>query len=328
MEKSQFIRVYAAGGAGNTIACSIEAYRECLDAGFAPIKNVYIDTSDSDFQGISEENIYRFKGLDGSGALRKENHEVIAKYVGEILQQHKPGFLNIVLSSGGGGSGSVIAPSIATELLRKGENVIVIMVGSIDTRIHILNTLNTLKSYENIAIRNKKSLVLSYFENQSSAHAKEVDQQVCFLITGLSILFSGNNKRMDAKDLNHWINFDKVTTYSAQMVSLETVTKLEDLAYNGNVVSVATISTVDGNTDLSSPVEVQFIGYVPDDMDESAKKRLPIHFVTTDGLFDQVNTKLKSVLTQMDEQAKARVVRDAIVNESDLDNESDIGLIL
>lgn len=101
--QSKRVRLYASGGAGTNIARTMEEFRNSKVCGFAPLDIVYIDTSSSDFQGVSEEHIYRFKGLDGSGALRAENHATIAKYAQEILQEHKPEFLNIVISSAGGG---------------------------------------------------------------------------------------------------------------------------------------------------------------------------------------------------------------------------------
>lgn len=320
------IRLYALGGAGNSVSATMEEFRNSNVPGFAPLDTVYIDTSSSDFQGISQEHIYRFKGLDGSGALRKENFSVVSKYTQEILQEHKPGFLNIVISSGGGGSGSVIGPSLVNELLKKDEKVIVIMIGGVDTRLLINNTLNTLKSYESISQRNSKSLVMKYLQNESSSKKQKVDEEARFLISGLCMLFSGQNKGLDSKDLEHWINFNKVTTYEPQMVSLETVGSLEDLQGEGNVISVASVSTIDGNTDLSRPVEVQFIGYVPDSTPEPSKARLPVHFVTTDGLFEEVGKKLNDALDELNAQAKARVKRDSLLTDDD--NVTDNGLIL
>lgn len=101
--KSNRIVLYACGGAGVQISKTMEEFRNNQVTGFSPLDIVYIDTSSSDFQGISEDHVYRFKDKDGSGALRVENAAVIARYAQEILQEHKPGFLNIVISSGGGG---------------------------------------------------------------------------------------------------------------------------------------------------------------------------------------------------------------------------------
>lgn len=210
--------------------------------------------------------------------------------------------------------------------MKRNENVIVILIGAKDTRLLINNTLNTLKSYENISQRNGKTLVMKYLQNESSAKRHKVDEEIRFLISGLCMLFSGQNKGLDSKDLEHWINFNKVTTYEPQMVSLETVESLEDIQSGGNIVSVATVAPIDGDTDLSRPVEVQFIGYVPEDMPEPSKNRLPIHFVTTDGIFEEVGTQLKDALEELNARAKARVKRESLLTEDD--QETDNGLIL
>ena len=326
IEQNPRVKLYACGGAACNIGKLTEGFRHSNVSGFSSLDIVYIDTSDSDFDGLPEEHIYKIKEKDGSGGLRKHNAQAIAKYVQEILQTHKPLNLNIVLSSASGGSGSVTSPTITNELLKKGENVIVILVGAVDTRLYINNTLNTLKSYENISRTNQKSLVLKYLQNPSSSKHKEVDEEVKFTISALCMLFSGQNKSLDSQDLRHWINFDKVTTFDSQMVSLETVKSLDMLKAQGNIVSVASIAPKDGNTDLEQKVEVQFIGYVPDEMPEESKQSLPIHFVTTDGLIDELHSRLTEDLAELNNVSQARVKRDSIITEDDEPTEN--GIIL
>lgn len=175
-------------------------------------------------------------------------------------------------------------------------------------------------------MRNEKALVMKYLQNETSSKKHKVDEDARFLISGLCMLFSGQNTGLDSKDLEHWVNFNKVTTYEPQMVSLEVVPSLENVVSTGNIVSVASVAPLDGDTDLGKPVEVQFIGYVPENTPEASKDRLPIHFVTTDGIFEEVGKKLNSVLDDLNSQAKARVKRDSLI--SDNDKATDNGLIL
>ncbi len=311
------VRLYAAGGAGTNVGRSMEEFRTSDVPGFSALDIAYIDTSSSDFQGIKEEHIYRFKNMDGSGGLRSSHASEMMKYVQEILQEHKPGYLNILLSSASGGSGSSINSLLANELLKRGENVIVIVIGSVDTRLHMDNTLKTLKTLEGFSNRNKKSLIVKYLQNQSSSKTESVDEEARFLISGLCMLFSGQNKSLDSKDLEHWINFDKVTTYEPQMVYLETVDSLEEMSSDGNVISVVSIASQGDDTDLSRPVEVQFIGYVPEETPTGSKQRLPLHFVTTDGLFEEVSKQISSSIDELNRQANARVKRASLVSNDD-----------
>lgn len=324
--KTNRVKLYACGGAGTNIAKTMEGFRDNDVAGFSGLDILYLDTSGSDFDGISEEYVYRFKDKDGSGGLRKENANVVAKYAQEILQEHTPLDLNIIISSGSGGSGSVLAPTLTNELLKRDENVVVIIIGAIDTMLFINNTLNTLKSFENISKTNKKSVIVKYLQNESSSKRQKVDEQARFLISGLCMLFSGQNKGLDSKDLEHWINFNKVTTFDPQMASIETVSSLENIQSDGNVISVVSLSPLDGNTDLEYPVEVQYIGYVPEETPNESKEKLPIHFVTTDGLFEELGKKLNHSLNEMKAQASARVKRDSLLTDDDEPTEN--GLIL
>lgn len=320
------VKLYACGGAGVNIAKTMEGFRDNDVPGFSGLDIVYIDTSGSDFDNVSEEHIYRFKDKDGSGGLRKENAGFISKYAQEILQEHKPLELNIVISSASGGSGSTASPLLVSELLKKNQKVIVILVGATDTMLFINNTLNTLKSYENISKTQEKSIVLKYLQNESSSKKKAVDDQAKFLISALCMLFSGQNKGLDSKDLEHWINFNKVTTFEPQLASLETVPELSKIQTKGNVISVASIAVTDGNTDLDTPVEVQYIRYVPDNTPDESKEKLPVHFVTTDGLFEELGKNLNEQLNELKAQAKARVARGSLLDEDDII--SDDGLIL
>lgn len=326
IEHTSKVRLYACGGAGCNVSKTMEPFRNNKISGFSSLETVYIDTSGSDFDDVPQEFIYRFKDKDGSGALRKESYSVITKHAKEIIQDYKPLDLNIVISSASGGSGSVLSPTIVGELLRQNQNVVVILIGAVDTVIYMNNTLNTLKSFENISKTNEKSIVMKYIQNESSSKRQSADEQARFLISGLCMLFSGTNKGLDSKDLNHWINFNKVTSFEPQLASLETVTSLDAIKTKGNVISVASLASLGGDTDLEYPVEVQFIGYVPDDTPKESSEKLPIHFVTTDGLFEELGKNLNSLIDEMDALAKSRVQRDSLLTDDDEPTES--GLIL
>lgn len=320
------VKLYACGGAGCNLAKTMEGFRNNDVSGFSGLDIVYVDTSGSDFDNISENYIYRFKDKDGSGGLRSENAKHVSKYIQEILQNHTPLDLNIVISSASGGSGSVLSALMCQELLKQNKNVIAILVGAVDTMLFINNTLNTLKSFEHISTSLNKSIVLKYLQNESSSKHKDVDDEVKLTIASLCMLFSSQNKGLDSKDLEHWINFDRVTTFKTQLASLETVPTLSEIKAQGNIISVCSLASIGGNTDLGQTVEVQYIGYVPEATPEESKEKLPIHFVTTDGIFEELGKMLNQKLAELKAQASARVQRQSLV--SDEDEVSESGLIL
>ena len=125
----------------------------------------------------------RFEGTVGSGGLRKEHVDLIADAVNEILSRLRPGDLNIVVSSLSGGSGSVIAPCLASELLARGLKVIVIGIGSNESEIRVRNSLNAIRSYANIAEETEKPVVMSLHFNSPKTPRYAVDYPMGFLIT-------------------------------------------------------------------------------------------------------------------------------------------------
>jgi hypothetical protein len=100
--KNGTIRIYGCGGAGTNIAQQFFGLEE--DPNFAEIKTTIIDTSRSNLHGgIPDEACFILPDVDGSGKVRKENHEEIAKSIKPILVKHQPESLNIVVFSTAGG---------------------------------------------------------------------------------------------------------------------------------------------------------------------------------------------------------------------------------
>ena len=123
--------------------------------------HAFIDTSSSNVKkGMNEDNVYILPNLDSSGKKRDENHLEISNVIKEVLVKHKPLDFNIVLFSLSGGSGSVIAPLLISELLSRNIPVIAVCIGSDESVLTANNTLKTLKSLEVIAKKNDKAFKL------------------------------------------------------------------------------------------------------------------------------------------------------------------------
>lgn len=321
------VKLYACGGGGLNIGSNFEKHRGASDAGFADIDVIYIDTSMSNLnQNISLDHAYLLQGLDGSGKVRKENYEEITSRILDILQQHKPGDLNIVLSTAAGGSGSVIAPSLVSELLSRGECVVVITVGSADTRLEAENTLKTIKSYEAIARMRKAPVVMSYVQNDDTMNRARVDSYVKSVVIGLCALFSRENRELDSKDLFNWLYFDKVTTFQPQLAAMSMVEPGEPTSSLGNVISVATLITDEGNSKLGNMPEYQCVGYLANSAPASVRQATPVHFVTSDGVFPSVVKNLDTVLKSLEESQAARLKKNNILSANDSSTEN--GLVL
>lgn len=328
------VRLYACGGGGINMGHKIDHISQTSLESFATLDVVYLDTSKSNLHSdISAESVYLIKNpqdqeKDGSGQERATNYEDISAQTRGILQQFKPADLNIILSTAGGGSGSVIGPSLVSELLDKDCPTIVICIGDDSTRKFAKNSLNTLKSYEKIsAIRNKPVSML-FVKNGPEMSRSEVDVRVQHLVTSLCLLFSRRNRELDNRDLYNWLNYQIPTSYRPGLTALTLVSDLnpQNLTKLGNLISIATLATTESDTALPIRPEVQFVGF----MDEASAKVLevtaPIHFVISDGLIGQAAAGFDKVLKEVDEQSAARITNRSIVSSADQATSS--GLVL
>lgn len=318
------IKLYCAGGAGINIG-SYFSKRSDQDNNSqkATISPVYIDTSKSNIgKALSDENVYLIEGLDGSGKVRSENYEHIKSCVLDILQQHRPGDLNIVLSSASGGSGSVIAPVLIGELIQRDVPVIVIVVGSTDSRIELENTIRTLKSYESISQMRKTPISAFYFQNTDKKPRKTVDADVHRAVDVLSVLFSGNNDELDSSDLKNWLKYTKVTSFEPHFCNMEFFADKVNLEKQHHAISVATLCEAGGDSTAGTIVEYQCVGvvkHVPD-------FKLPLHVVILTGAIDAVHKELTDSLKAIDESRQARIIKNTILTDKDKPTNS--GLVL
>lgn len=321
------IVIYACGGCGINISSWFEQYRsKAPNIGFASINPVYIDTSKSNItKTLNTDHTYTIEGLDGSGKVRRENAQIISQHVRDILNKFKPGDLSIVVSSMSGGSGSVIAPSIVSELLERGQPVVVCSVSSTDSRIEIENTITTLKSYESIANMRATPVNMIYRENSLAVKRSEVDKQIQGEIAKLAALFSRQNKEMDSSDLVNWLNFTKVTSYPPKLTFMDFYSdKVMDLKY-GSVVSVATLAKKEHNTFTGQTVEYQCVGYPEEENSKDLDLKQALHYVLLEGVFDQIFKDLSKSLKELDDLKNARINKQGILSNND--KPADNGLV-
>ena len=322
------VKLYACGGGGINVGHRFEKHRGKSETGFAEIDVTYIDTSRSNIKSdIDADNLYLLSGLDGSGKIRAEDHKVIADHIRDILQKHQPGDVNVILSTAAGGSGSVIAPSLVSELLDRQIPVIVVTIGSADTRLDAQNTLKTLKSYEAVAKLRNAPVVMYYVQNSPTMARSEADKKVESLITSLCALYSRENRELDSQDLFNFLRFDRVTSFPVQLAALSMVEPASDIATLGNVISVASLSQgEDTKASFHVMPEYQCVGFLPTGADAKVIAATPLHFVTSDGIFVEVAAQLNGLLKDLDQSQAARIQKVSIV--SDRDSTTAAGLVL
>lgn len=323
------VRVYCCGGGGINIGLELGVFCQSQDNVVADIESVFIDTSKSNIacarRDVKAEQCYLIDGLDGSGKVRSENHQAINDHVRDILQRHKPMDLNIILSTGAGGSGSVFGPIIASHLLERKVPTIVFIIGSTGTRLEIENTLKTIKSYESIAQLRKTPVVGVYLENSSIMTRNVVDREIIFNILSLAILFSRQNRELDSRDLLNWLQYNNVTSFRPQLAALSIVDgeiNSKDISDLGNIISVATVAVTPEQAMLKIIPDYQCVGIVSDAYSEEIKARAPYNFIISDGVYYEVAKRLQNQLAELGQIQEARVRKGTILNREDapLDN--------
>lgn len=325
------ITLYGCGGAGINITHLFDKFKLTdIVEGFAIIKPIYIDTSKANLNslegGYVEENAYVFEKVDGSGKIRKENASQISKSVLDILMKHKPGDLNIVVSSASGGSGSVIAPTLASELLNQNQNVIVLCIGSNDSIIEIVNTVNTLKSYESVASLRSKPVAMIYEENKRGIKLDEINSKLYDKIVQLAALFSRQNAGLDSADLKNWLNYTKYTSIPSKLMVIDFVDGFINTdEVKGDPITVASLARKGFDTSPGITVDYRCYGTIPENVPE-IKIDKTLHYVILDGVISKYYDELDKQKSELEMKQKSRQVSDSLIKNTDV--VEDNGLVL
>lgn len=309
------IKLFCCGGAATNVGSHFVKYNNEKSPGFAKIETVFIDTSRSNLgSDIPQESIYLVDGVDGSGKKRISNYAAIAECSKEILHQFKPAGVNIVMHSLSGGTGATAAPILVSEMLSRGETVIVITIGSTSSKIETENTLKTLKSYEMISKKRETPVALVYKENSSNKPRGMVDSEIQTTIVILAAIFSGDNKELDSSDLSNFINYHKVTSYSPRLTFLDFFSKDILIGKGQSLISLVTLVNEKISSDVDLHVEYQAVGFLPEAAKEAISIELPIHACMISGYFNSIIESLE-VRMKGYEAAREIVVEKSIVKE-------------
>lgn len=304
------IAIFACGGAGTNIAKQIND----LDCDI-----FYIDTSTSNLKGIKSDNVFLLENIDGAGKDRSKTYEHFKHIAEDVTIKFKPSnSLNVVISSLSGGSGSIIAPLVAKELIQKGLNTIVIAVDSKHSVKELDNCIKTFKTYKSISDTVKKSVSIFYVENSVR---KESDQKVIWFITLLSLLMNKQHtEEFDTTDLTNFINFERVTDNQSNVTILE-VNANETINPEKNTSIVSSILLTTDKHSTIKPVVPEYLAtcIVTDPQYKNEDIRL-----------DNILGKLSIIVSDMEKEIKEYQDNKKInkVNDLNVENSKDDGVVL
>lgn len=214
------VGIYACGGGGTNV-CSMYSEITELGTSSAIIHTAFIDTSDSNIRkrGLPVDEIFMIKKpdnvndgeeIDGSGKVRNENADYIIDAVPHILHAHPPQDLNIIVTTSAGGSGSVIGPALAYELMSRGKDVVMVVIGVVEDDITIENALGTIQSLESSVDELERPVNMHFVFHRESEKREDINARVQFFISSLCILASRQNDELDKRDVSRWLNYHTV----------------------------------------------------------------------------------------------------------------------
>lgn len=319
------VKIYACGGAATNIVSAFFDKEQHLIIGGADLDVAYIDTARSNTNpAIKPEQLYIVdtpESKNGSGKDRTTNAKPIKESVPDILLQFPSEKFNIVVASTMGGSGSVAAPYIVSELLARGQNVILISVGvgAFGSKKEVQNSIKTIESYEGITKVRGRPLAMAYFDNATSRTCGKTDQRVMMMLKILSVLLSGHNHGMDDQDVSNFLDYQRVTSFEPHLTYLDVFQEKVEISKGSVAVTVASLTVSGTAADLEVPVSYQCEGIVPSHAVESIGGKVPVHTAIIAGHFSIVLSDLKAKVAAFEAAEKAAMSRSVKV-EGDTDD--------
>lgn len=243
------VRIWGCGGAGINVARTF--YRSPAQENFAELFACFVDTSRSNLSDFDyfEEDAFLIPEKDGAGKIRRNIHQAVENHLGEIINRFDPKEFNIVVFSASGGSGSVIGPLVLAELVKKGQQAIGIVIGSYESQLTARNTLNTLRSLDNLAREIiKRPICISFHNNHENTRKAAVDEAVHGQISEFSVLASRQHHGLDTSDIQSWLRFDTHTTIAPQLALIDIVDSAEQAREVQYPIAIA--SLLSGTSDV------------------------------------------------------------------------------
>lgn len=208
------------------------------------------------------------------------------------------------------------------ELLERGHSALCIVVGSDESIITAVNTLNTLKSLESISVRTKLPVVMYYEHNDRERKRSEVDGEMRLAISTLIVLANRRNREIDTRDVANWLQFSRTTSVEPQLSQLEIFTSSEEADRVSDPISISSIYATEDTRQISVVPEYHAAGY----LSERSAEFEELHYVISIENMPNISKSIKGTLEQYYQQRDGRVKHASILGDDDDTTED--GLVL
>lgn len=151
------------------------------------------------------------KEAQGSGKVMGANYEEAIPFVDQTLTQNPPKGVVVVLCSGAGGSGSMLALLTVRWLKQHNHKVIVAIITDHTTQVEMDNSLKTVHS---LLLQTGPELLNSAipymeFRNKAGITRGQVDRLLVNKISLLSLFATRDNEEQDISDLMNILDYSK-----------------------------------------------------------------------------------------------------------------------
>lgn len=323
------LRVFLCGGAAANTYSNIKNNIKVLETvSDATIKFLHVDTSaQNDVDGI--DNVYIPNTKQGSGAEVTVNAKAINEYIPKLVDRERldKEDINIIFSSGGGGTGATIAINLTNELIKRGNIVLPVIIVDYNSKTYSSNSMQALTTYSKIADNADMPIPILVLENTPNLQSsyKKVDQEVFRLLTAVSLLSNSNNRDIDPMDIQHAlipVNYGSVSLEGG-LYGLETmIGSFEEKDNHGNPIIALVLNSPGNILELPSVLEQFKQGSIPESILKILpKEKFPISLVISELNLDIILDKLEERLVYFD-----TVKRKAARVSTRFDNEDKFGM--
>jgi hypothetical protein len=299
-------RIYFCGGGSTNVGAMYDATGEHV---------CFLDSSSANLltNPVPEDRFYKIPGTDGAGGNPAYMMPFARKHAPEMIARFPAGACNIVVITGGGGSGNTIGPNIVDQLLKQGLPTIVILIAGTDSTRRIRNTTNCIKNLELVSQKHQLPVVMATVSNVNGE--AQADQEVLFLLDALVALTDQQNERLDTMDVMNWLQYNNVCAVDPELVSLQVVTTRAEATAILEPISVASLYTDPAKDVPFGTPFVRTVGICPNEA------KLPsdqLHFIINSVGITSVMDKLEEERVKVNTVQAGFRTRRAIVTVDDI----------
>lgn len=350
-EKSSKLIITACGGCATNIVDKVLRHLPTGD-GFADIDFHFFDTSRANYDNIEKVGDFfqvqrkASSGLvggdiNGSGGDKTTHARDIILNVPDYLEKIKvskkeTGVYHVLISSAGGGTGSLSLIAIAEELMAKDIPVICILVGDNSSALRARNTQTTLATLSAKAVKQGKCLLTYYINNSTldgnlTSNENKANERILNSMYILSAFLSGQNEAIDETDMANFIDQSKFKTIKI-VPGIYTVTfhgGKTPIVLPDHALPTISRSLTAGNTEVDFNLEV-FDHKIGKIVKEGALAKLasslPIHMVASNGVLKGEIERLTEINDRAS-QAQRDMQNYQIAAPNDVNEDDDLGIM-